>query len=131
MGFAEPALVRADAVAVRRALTHLIVNALAYTGEGGAVLVDVRAEEAAAVVRVADSGAGFSGAERAGRPRLSALRPAGQRHRRRAGSGHRHGSDAADGRGDAILGKWRPRHRMELRLPGLNQKLTVVNEARA
>jgi len=63
MGFAEPGLVNADAAAVRRALTHLITNALTYTKEGGVVVVDVRAEEACGRVRVADDGAGFTGAE--------------------------------------------------------------------
>jgi signal transduction histidine kinase len=130
MGFAEPGLVTADKVAVRRALTHLITNALAYTGEGGAVLVEVRAEEACGLVRVADSGAGFSGAERA-----------------RAGHAFqrfdRPGSVTGAGLGLAIAMELARRMGgamqfannqgrgtvMELRLPGLNQKLTVVNEA--
>ena len=64
IGFALPGDVRADASAVRRILSNLIANALAYTGEGGAVLVDVRQEEGAGVVLVRDSGRGFSAAER-------------------------------------------------------------------
>jgi signal transduction histidine kinase len=64
IGFALPVQVRADPLAVRRILSNLIVNALAYTREGGAVLVDVRAEEGAGVALVRDSGAGFTAAER-------------------------------------------------------------------
>jgi signal transduction histidine kinase len=70
IGFAASAPVTADPLAVRRILSNLISNALAYTREGGAVLVDVRAEEGAGVALVRDSGAGFSRdeRERAGRP---------------------------------------------------------------
>ncbi len=130
MGFAEPGLVSADAVAVRRALSHLIANALAYTGEGGAVLVEVRVEEACGLVRVADSGVGFTGAERAkaGRAfqrfdRPGSVTGAGlglaiaMELARRMGGGMQWAS--TEGRGTV----------MELRLPGLNQKLTVVNES--
>ena len=63
-GFTEPGLVRADALALRRALSHLLDNALAYTGAGGRVLVEVRTEETCGLVRITDSGGGFSGAER-------------------------------------------------------------------
>ena len=63
-GFAEPGLVRADALALRRVLTHLMDNALAYTAQGGRVLVEVRAEERCGLVRVSDNGGGFSGPER-------------------------------------------------------------------
>jgi signal transduction histidine kinase len=63
-GFAEPGLVRADALALRRALSHLLDNALTYTAAGGRVLVEVRAEEACGLLRITDSGGGFSGAER-------------------------------------------------------------------
>jgi signal transduction histidine kinase len=70
IGFTAPAPVQADPLAVRRILSNLISNALAYTREGGAVLVDVRAEEGAGVALVRDSGAGFSREERerAGQP---------------------------------------------------------------
>jgi signal transduction histidine kinase len=69
IGFAVPIEVRADPLAVKRILANLITNALAYTQEGGAVLVDVRQEEGAGVALVRDSGTGFSSAEhgRAGR----------------------------------------------------------------
>ncbi len=62
-GFAVPVEVRADPQAVKRVLANLITNALAYTQEGGAVLVDVRAEEGAGVALVRDSGMGFSPVE--------------------------------------------------------------------
>ena len=64
MGFATPARVRADPLAVKRILSNLIINALAYTEAGGAVLVDVRADEGAGIALVRDSGPGFSTAER-------------------------------------------------------------------
>jgi signal transduction histidine kinase len=64
IGFALPVRVEADPLAVRRILSNLIVNALAYTAQGGAVLVDVRAEEGAGVALVRDSGPGFTAAER-------------------------------------------------------------------
>lgn len=69
MGFAEPGLVRADRGALRRIFHNLLVNALTYTGEGGQVRVDVRAQDDTLVASVSDSGAGFSGTEsrRAGR----------------------------------------------------------------
>ncbi|HEY4275006.1 MAG TPA: HAMP domain-containing sensor histidine kinase [Rhizomicrobium sp.] len=69
-GSMTSAPVKADPLAVRRILSNLISNALAYTKEGGVVLVDVRAEEGAGVALVRDSGAGFSREERAraGRP---------------------------------------------------------------
>ncbi len=63
-GFAEPGLVRADALALRRALSHLMDNAITYTGAGGRVLVEVRAEDGCGLVRITDGGGGFSGAER-------------------------------------------------------------------
>ena len=44
IGFAEPGLVRADRGALKRIFHNLLVNALTYTGEGGKVRVDVRAE---------------------------------------------------------------------------------------
>jgi signal transduction histidine kinase len=64
IGFAEPGLVRADALGLRRVLAHLVDNALAYTGEGGRVLVEVLSEEGCGLVRISDSGAGFSAPER-------------------------------------------------------------------
>jgi signal transduction histidine kinase len=69
-GFVAPAQVHADPQAVRRVLSNLIANALAYTEKGGSVMVDVRIEEGAAIAVVRDSGLGFSRAERgrAGRP---------------------------------------------------------------
>jgi len=69
-GFITPAQVHADPLAVRRVLSNLIANALAYTEKGGSVLVDVRIDEGAAIAVVRDSGLGFSRAERgrAGRP---------------------------------------------------------------
>jgi signal transduction histidine kinase len=129
MGFAEPGLVIADPMAVRRALAHLIANALAYTGEGGAVLVEVWVEESCGLVRVADSGAGYSGAEQ---------RKAGRAFQRF----DRPGSVTGAGLGLAIAMELTRRMGgamqftntgpqgtvMDLRLPGLNQKLTVVNE---
>jgi two-component system cell cycle sensor histidine kinase PleC len=70
LGFGEPALARADALAVQRILTNLVSNALAYTAEGGTVRLDVMSEEGAVVALVRDSGIGFTKAERhaAGRP---------------------------------------------------------------
>jgi signal transduction histidine kinase len=67
--FAEPGLVRADGQGVRRILVALLDNALAYTPRDGWVRLEVRFEEMAGVVRIADSGAGFSDGEqrRAGR----------------------------------------------------------------
>jgi signal transduction histidine kinase len=69
-GPCPPGLVRADAAALRRILSNLIANALAYTAPGGRVRLMVHFEEGAGVVRVADTGPGFSPAERdrAGRP---------------------------------------------------------------
>jgi signal transduction histidine kinase len=64
IGSTAPARVRADPLAVKRILSNLITNALAYTQAGGAVLVDVRADEGAGIALVRDSGSGFSSAER-------------------------------------------------------------------
>ncbi|MBV9693238.1 MAG: HAMP domain-containing histidine kinase [Alphaproteobacteria bacterium] len=58
-----PLVVRADAHAVKRILTNLISNALAYTPEGGRVCVDLLQEETAAVLRVSDTGPGFKDGE--------------------------------------------------------------------
>ncbi len=49
----------ADPLAVRRVLTNLLTNALAYTPEGGRVRVEITAEEGAAVASVSDNGPGF------------------------------------------------------------------------
>ena len=130
MGFAEPGLVIADPIAVRRALTHLITNALAYTDESGAVLVEVRAEEACGLVRVTDSGAGFTGAERAkaGRAFQRFDRPGSVTG---AGLGLAIAMELARRMGGAMqyLSAEGQGTVMELRLPGLKEKLTVVNEA--
>jgi signal transduction histidine kinase len=64
IGFTMPARVRADPLAVKRILSNLIANALAYTEAGGDVRVDVRADEGAGIALVRDSGTGFSTAER-------------------------------------------------------------------
>jgi signal transduction histidine kinase len=64
-GFCEPGAVRADAKAVKRILSNLVDNALAYTPEGGRVRLEVRFEAEAGVVRLTDSGQGFSEEERA------------------------------------------------------------------
>jgi signal transduction histidine kinase len=58
-------LALADALAVRRALSLLLANALAYAPEGGRVLIEARAEVAAAVVSVIDNGPGFRPSEKA------------------------------------------------------------------
>ena len=70
LGVAETGLVRADALAFKRILTNLLVNALTYTGSGGFVRADVRFEDGAGVLTLTDSGAGFSPAEhgKAGKP---------------------------------------------------------------
>jgi signal transduction histidine kinase len=64
-GFCEPGAVRADAKAVKRILSNLLDNALAYTPEGGRVRLEVHFEAEAGVVRLTDSGQGFSEGERA------------------------------------------------------------------
>jgi signal transduction histidine kinase len=70
LAFGEPGTVRADANAVRRILTNLIVNALTYTAEGGIVRADVRFQEGAGILTLSDSGMGFTPKETAlaGRP---------------------------------------------------------------
>lgn len=64
-GFCEPGAVRADAKAVKRILSNLVDNALAYTPEGGRVRLEVHFEAEAGVVRLTDSGQGFSEGARA------------------------------------------------------------------
>ncbi len=61
---------RADALAVKRVLTNLLVNALTYTASGGFVRADVRFEDGAGVLTLTDSGTGFTASERskAGKP---------------------------------------------------------------
>lgn len=64
-GEAQAGQVRADPQAVRRILSNLIVNALAYTAEGGSVRADIRFADGAGVVTLSDSGNGFSALEQA------------------------------------------------------------------
>lgn len=66
MAPALPIAARADPLAVKRILTSLLANALAYTPEGGRVRVEVSVEEGAAVLGVSDSGPGFKPHEAAG-----------------------------------------------------------------
>jgi len=65
LAFGEPGQVRADSRAVRRILTNLLANALAYTAEGGIVRVDVHFDEGAGIVTLSDSGMGFTSKEAA------------------------------------------------------------------
>ena len=57
---------RADPLGVKRILTNLIANALAFTPEGGRVRVEIAMEEGAATVSVLDNGPGFQPHEAAG-----------------------------------------------------------------
>ena len=59
-GTLDPIRVHADSAATARILTALLSNSLSYTPEGGRIRVDVYAEDYAAVLKVHDSGAGFS-----------------------------------------------------------------------
>jgi signal transduction histidine kinase len=70
LAFGEPGTVRADSGAVRRIVTNLLANALAYTADGGIVRVDVHFEEGTGILTVSDSGKGFTSHEAAmaGRP---------------------------------------------------------------
>ncbi len=54
-----PSMVRADRNAVRRILTSLLSNSLAYTLEGGSVRVETREEEGAILLAVCNTGPGF------------------------------------------------------------------------
>jgi two-component system, OmpR family, heavy metal sensor histidine kinase CusS len=53
------ALLRADAVLFRRAVTNVISNALHYTPEGGTVTVDVNKNDGFTTVSVSDTGIGI------------------------------------------------------------------------
>jgi signal transduction histidine kinase/CheY-like chemotaxis protein len=55
----ESVLVAADPVRIEQVICNLLQNAVKYTPRGGRVSVAVRAEGAAGVVRVADSGIGI------------------------------------------------------------------------
>jgi signal transduction histidine kinase len=118
LGKAAAAPVHADPIAVRRILSNLISNALAYTAEGGSVLVDVHIEEGAGVALVRDSGPGFSRAERgrAGRPFQRFDRPG---HVTGAGLGLAIAMELARRMGGAMRLSSLPGHgsAMELRLP--------------
>ena len=63
ISYSGPVAVRADQAATTRILTALLSNSLSYTPEGGWIRVDIFAEDFAAVLRVQDSGAGFSNDE--------------------------------------------------------------------
>jgi signal transduction histidine kinase len=61
MGSLEPILLRGDPGKLRRALLHLLANGLAFTPSGGAVQVSTQlARDGRVLIRVADSGRGFS-----------------------------------------------------------------------
>ncbi len=55
----------ADATALKRILSNLIVNAVQYTPEGGQVRLQVKREDGAVVFAVRDSGYGFDAWEAA------------------------------------------------------------------
>ena len=59
-----PSAAMADRWATRRALSLLIVNALAYARDGGRVRVELRAERQAVIIVVRDIGIGFSADEK-------------------------------------------------------------------
>ncbi|MEJ7810262.1 MAG: heavy metal sensor histidine kinase [Gemmatimonadaceae bacterium] len=52
--------VEADRVLLRRALVNLVTNAIRHTPAGGRVALEARPDDAAAVVRVRDTGVGIS-----------------------------------------------------------------------
>jgi signal transduction histidine kinase len=54
------ALVSANRALLERALVSAVHNALKYASEGGAVAIDVRAENGSAAITVADDGPGFT-----------------------------------------------------------------------
>ena len=58
-----PVMAHADPVAVRRILTNLLSNALAYTQESGRVRVEIVADDGAVALSVTDNGPGFKADE--------------------------------------------------------------------
>ena len=56
---ADGPTVRADPIRVRQALSNLIDNALRHTPDGGKVNVEVRVDDDALLIEVADTGPGF------------------------------------------------------------------------
>jgi heavy metal sensor kinase len=54
-----PLVASGETAGVRRMLTSLVENALAYTEEGGSVEISVRCDDSAVVVEVADTGCGI------------------------------------------------------------------------
>jgi signal transduction histidine kinase len=56
----EPAWVDADGTRIEQIVTNLVVNAVKYTPEGGAIRVEVGEENGAAVLRVSDEGIGMA-----------------------------------------------------------------------
>lgn len=73
----ETALAQADAIALKRALSNLVANALQYTRAGGQVSVRIRSEGNNVLLLVQDNGAGFTAVERAraGQPFVRFDRP--------------------------------------------------------
>jgi two-component system OmpR family sensor kinase/two-component system sensor histidine kinase QseC len=61
----QPAIVHADAAALRILARNLVDNAVRYAGRGGQVRVSLAAEGIDAVLRIDDSGPGVPPAERA------------------------------------------------------------------
>jgi signal transduction histidine kinase len=59
----QSAVVLADASAVKRIISNLLTNALQYTPDNGAVRVQLRRENEAAVLSLRDNGLGFSKGE--------------------------------------------------------------------
>lgn len=59
-----PLIVRADVQNLRRMLINIVGNAIKFTPEGGRVMVSARANRAALVLDVADSGPGIPQSER-------------------------------------------------------------------
>ena len=64
VSLSECAPAMGDAQAVKRILTNLLANALAYSPEGSAVRVQVRSEPGAIVASIRDGGIGFSREEK-------------------------------------------------------------------
>ena len=58
-------MVAADALGLKRILTNLIVNALQFTPEGGAVRLQIHSEDETVVLSLRDSGYGFGAQEAA------------------------------------------------------------------